>query len=390
MDISGIGTSGEDVRQALILISQRRRVSQEILKANLGSSARASNVLSILEMKGFINKPEGSDCWEIDFDLVNAFLEGDSSIFPQTYTSIEPKTIKNIGLEKILDIFDFSNPNFNLSTILTTDLSLEEIESNLVIIQSKCKHLNEFKRICQQTADKAYQLEEDIKNLENQKQNLENQIQQTGGTSLVVIISYLFASIGLGILIFNNLHFTNQIPLVTYVSFIFIFGVFLITKMSKSENEEKTSQQIEKGSLEKRLQETISDKKQLEQEINNLIKESGLRNSKLTSYYIHSYEMKLRELEEILQKMKIILTDNKETKSGQLILLEKLLYFVNKKYTDEEMLREQQKATDYAKEQLVETQSQAQALQEVKEEIRKQTEFQAYVETMKDIRRRGW
>ena len=49
-------------------------VNQDILKANFGSSARASNILSVLEMKGFITKPEGSNRWEIHFDLIESAL----------------------------------------------------------------------------------------------------------------------------------------------------------------------------------------------------------------------------------------------------------------------------------------------------------------------------
>ena len=71
----GIGTSREEMLQALNLIMQRRRVSQDILKANFGSSARASNILSVLEMRGFISKPEGTNRWEIHYDLIEQELQ---------------------------------------------------------------------------------------------------------------------------------------------------------------------------------------------------------------------------------------------------------------------------------------------------------------------------
>ncbi len=73
--LEGIGTSREEMLQALNLILQRRRVSQDILKANFGSSARASNILSVLEMKGFISKPEGSNRWEIHYDLIEQQIQ---------------------------------------------------------------------------------------------------------------------------------------------------------------------------------------------------------------------------------------------------------------------------------------------------------------------------
>ena len=70
----GLGSSAEEIISALTLILERRRVSQDLLKAHFGSSARATNILSVLEMKGFIAKPEGSNRWEIHFDLIEAQL----------------------------------------------------------------------------------------------------------------------------------------------------------------------------------------------------------------------------------------------------------------------------------------------------------------------------
>jgi len=70
----GLGASAEELIQALNLILERRRVSQDLLKANFGSSARATNILSVLEMKGYITKPEGSNRWEIHFDLIEQGL----------------------------------------------------------------------------------------------------------------------------------------------------------------------------------------------------------------------------------------------------------------------------------------------------------------------------
>lgn len=70
----GLGASAEEMTQALTLILERRRVSQDLLKAHFGSSARATNILSVLEMKGYITKPEGSNRWEIHFDLIETGL----------------------------------------------------------------------------------------------------------------------------------------------------------------------------------------------------------------------------------------------------------------------------------------------------------------------------
>ncbi len=71
----GLGTKPEEQLQALRLIKERRRVSQDLLKAHFGSSARATNMLSVLEMRGYITKPEGSNRWEIHYDLIDQGIE---------------------------------------------------------------------------------------------------------------------------------------------------------------------------------------------------------------------------------------------------------------------------------------------------------------------------
>lgn len=71
----GLGTKPEEQLQALRLIKERRRVSQDLLKAHFGSSARATNILSVLEMKGYISKPEGSNRWEIHYEMIDAGIE---------------------------------------------------------------------------------------------------------------------------------------------------------------------------------------------------------------------------------------------------------------------------------------------------------------------------
>lgn len=86
----GLGTKPEEILQALNLIKERRRVSQDLLKAHFGSSARATNMLSVLEMRGFITKPEGSNRWEIHYDLIDAAIEEMSSL-PYEKDYKEPK-----------------------------------------------------------------------------------------------------------------------------------------------------------------------------------------------------------------------------------------------------------------------------------------------------------
>ena len=73
--VSGKGSSSAEIIKALKVISSRGRVSQDLLKAHFGSSARATNILSILEMEGYISKPEGTNRWSIDMPKVQAELK---------------------------------------------------------------------------------------------------------------------------------------------------------------------------------------------------------------------------------------------------------------------------------------------------------------------------
>jgi len=90
----GLGTKPEEILQALQLVKERRRVSQDLLKAHFGSSARATNMLSVLEMRGYITKPEGSNRWEIHYDLIDAAIEELNSLpYDKNYKEPEYDTI---------------------------------------------------------------------------------------------------------------------------------------------------------------------------------------------------------------------------------------------------------------------------------------------------------
>ncbi|MBN1823641.1 MAG: DNA translocase FtsK 4TM domain-containing protein [Endomicrobiales bacterium] len=75
---NGNGEDDDELREELVmalkLVQERKRVSQDLLKAHFGSSARATNLLSLLETKGFIHKPEGTNRWTIYFEKINDYL----------------------------------------------------------------------------------------------------------------------------------------------------------------------------------------------------------------------------------------------------------------------------------------------------------------------------
>ncbi|HVC09359.1 MAG TPA: DNA translocase FtsK [Elusimicrobiota bacterium] len=79
-DLASFGVEPLEFSQALKLVLERRRVSQDLLKSQFGSSARATNLLSLLEIKEMIFKPEGSNRWEINFDRIEEYMR---QYFPQ-------------------------------------------------------------------------------------------------------------------------------------------------------------------------------------------------------------------------------------------------------------------------------------------------------------------
>jgi S-DNA-T family DNA segregation ATPase FtsK/SpoIIIE len=79
-DLTSLGVEPLEFSQALKLVLERRRVSQDLLKSQFGSSARATNLLSALEVKELIHKPDGSNRWEIHFDQIEDYLR---KHFPQ-------------------------------------------------------------------------------------------------------------------------------------------------------------------------------------------------------------------------------------------------------------------------------------------------------------------
>jgi S-DNA-T family DNA segregation ATPase FtsK/SpoIIIE len=71
----GRGANVHELIAAMKLVLERRRVSQDLLKAHFGSSAKATDLLSVLEMRGFISKPEGTNRWDISYDRIEEYLK---------------------------------------------------------------------------------------------------------------------------------------------------------------------------------------------------------------------------------------------------------------------------------------------------------------------------
>lgn len=63
--LAEFGIEPAEFLEALELIVERGAVSHDALYSRFGSKAGATNLLSVLEIKGLIEKPEGSSRWII-------------------------------------------------------------------------------------------------------------------------------------------------------------------------------------------------------------------------------------------------------------------------------------------------------------------------------------
>ncbi len=74
------GVSAEDFERALRIILERRRVSYDLLRSQIGSSCRAAILLSLLEANGAISRCRETG-WQIHFDRIEDCLR---VYFPET------------------------------------------------------------------------------------------------------------------------------------------------------------------------------------------------------------------------------------------------------------------------------------------------------------------
>lgn len=390
-----LGASKEEFEQALRLIIERRRISQDLLKAHFGSSARATNMLSVLEMNKFITKPLGSERWHINFAKMERYLNDPN--FIEESEEEEPIatdiTIKSGSLPIVLKGLYLATRNFNIAKMLTTDLTITEIDASLETIgQFKDKYKN-FIHQYNMLEAKQKALEEPTQNIEERIQSLKNTISSVGSPPFIVI--YV---IGLLILIAVGIYAKTEgiLPIGVLVGggmCIALVGLFFVMSAIKKENKNLFQLRMEKADFENTLEAMCDDKKKMEAEKEQLAKIYDLTRS-AEPFLVIASSNRATELEDVLRKMRNILMDSQESQSKKILALEQFIYIIDKKYNDSIMLEEQQKATAYAQEQAQYAREQAeearkltQATRDVEEAIRKQTEFQAYVELMKDIKR---
>lgn len=397
--------TSEELKQALTLILERRRISYDLLNANFGSAKVATDLLCLLETNDFISKPLGSNRWEIHYDKIEKYLENPTDIQANNVTI--PTTIKKGGLKELLNSNLIAHQNFNIANILTTDLTVSEIDNSLEQIEQSQLKINKSRQELVNLNRQQLILKNKKDKLKISTEGMESKIAKLN-TSITNINSNLLIMIfvSLLVIVFGGCFYaySNKIPVamillvaIPIIVFGFIFALSSINKKNLSLQELLN----EKEGLDSILKSMYRDKQVIENEEMQL---QTICDKNTNSTILNAKYTRISELKDILVKMKSILADTNETQTNRVLALEKLIYFLNKKHSDSQLFAEQQKATDYAREQAYYAQQQAnyaeeqaeeakkqvQATKDLEEAIRKQTEFQAYVEIMKDIEKKGW
>lgn len=374
------GLSKEQINQTLNLIIERGRFSYDLLKAHFGFSAYAVTILSFLETNRFITKPYGAERWEVNFPKIKRYLATINSYSNSKTEKIElPTTIKKGGLKNILNKLYLADANFNILSILTADLTISEIDESLELIQIAKTNYKHFINQRQILLERSSSLNKKITKVEN-KINIQNQVIDSKGSPLTSTLIFFVILIFCGIGAFL---YGMPTPVVLGgMLCLIVIGFFFLLPLGKQKKLELKRLQEEKLYLKNDLQTLEDEQENLNEEESKIAIAYGLDEG-ATPELVNVSNARLLELENILQKMKNILITTPRNSSEQILALEQLLYLLNKKYIEEKMLSEQQKATtyakeqaDYARQQADSAQEQVQAIKDLETAINIQTDMQ--------------
>lgn len=264
------------------------------------------------------------------------------------------ETIKQAGLKKLIREKEFSDPNLQISSILTSDLTAQEIVDSAAVIADTLPLLTEF-------LDKYGELSEKLEKCEKESKKIEQEKNETGPEPMI------FWGVGVAIalyLILEQIVTVQQIiPAIVLLGI--VCGLWWLGA--------KNSATGKTDSLNKAKQNIEPEIKALKQQIDNLAATDILKNatfgvSKLSALIIAA---KLLTLADILNKMAVIVDDKDSTASARLLAMENLLYLVKKQEMDEKLLDESKRANDLAEERI-------KAIQDMENAVNLQTEYQIW------------
>ena len=269
------------------------------------------------------------------------------------------ETIKEVGLKKIIAQKEFSDPNLQISNLLTSDLTAEEILESLVVIHSLYKPLNEFLDKYEELSEKLKKQEEERKKMEEESKSLKT------GTGFIPGIVFW---VGLGVALCLKEEKMVQTQIVLPFSILLGIGCLIWYLWAKSNATQKANNLVEEAK--NRITPEIN---ALQHQIENLPATNILKNatfgvSKLSALII---AQRLISLGDILKKMAVIVDDKNSTPSNRLLAMENYLYLLKKQETDEQLLDETKRANDLAEERI-------KAMKNMENAVNLQTEYQIW------------
>lgn len=346
----------EEMQHVLKTIHTKGYVNWGMLKGILKSSQKASAALEYLQQKNFIKTDETNAQYSINFDLVKQYAKKlDKNTEPvgsNNIRSYKMQTIKEAGLKNLLNQPEFSDVDFDVSTILTSDLTAQEIEDSLSVIKSCLIPIAEFLNKYDNLSEELDKKEKNVKRIEQEKDT-----ESAAGTGPLIMCL-------VGVFFFLFLLFTKELNKQIAIPLIIIWGSifgswWLLAKTA-------APKQIEL--LNKSKQKTLQEINSLKQQIDKLSLINYIRNSKYGVSKLSGllFAQHLIKLEPILKKMLVIANDKDSTASNRLLAMENLLYLMQKQKMDKEMLEDNRRANE----------ERVQAIRDVENAVRVQTNMQ--------------
>ncbi len=357
----------QEIAHVLEVVKKIGYVNWTVCNKELLSPAKATLMLKMLHQQGIISSEENGDI-NINFQLLEEHLNKKGDIKMKTdkrdsvvaeEENIPISTIKAMGMEKIIMCQEFSAPNLQISRLLTSDLTAEEILESLVVIHNLYGPLNEFLKKYEGLTEKLKGQEEECKKIAEESKNLKT------GTGFIPGIVFW---VGLGVALVLKEKQLLQIQIV--LPFCILLGIgCLIWYLGAKSNATQKANNLVKEAKNRIEPEINALKHQIENlPATNILKNATFGVSKLSALII---AQRLISLGDILKKIAVIVDDKNSTPSNRLVAMENYLYLLKKQEMDEQLLDETKRANELAEERI-------KAIKDMENAVNLQTEYQIW------------
>ena len=292
------------------------------------------------------------------------------------------ETIKQVGLKKLINSEEFSDPFLDVQNCLSSDLTAQEIEESLAVIKITLEQLTEFIEKYDELSKKLNSYEEKLTAKKADMESLKKQFKEREET----IKKHKQAKE-------NKKDYSLWNAILSCLG----FGTSRDEQLSDelSETSDSISYREQYSSQENALLKEIGNIESniafLKQQKKNLFIADAFRNAPFevnsaNAFFISNH---LKKLESILRKMHIIATDKDITASARLLAMENLLCLLNKQEIDKKSFNENQfankRANDLNEKLLNETkranelaEERIKTMQQMEHAVNLQTEFQIW------------